>query len=371
MTFFKWSRTFAISRKEFFHIFRDPFTLGMAFVLPLLVVIIFGYAMEFNQNNVEVSFLDLDRSQSSRSLLEKMSSSSYFRLKQVRSPEEGMKSVKSNNSKAFIYIPPHFDKNIRSDVSEKIQVLIDGTDSAAAGVIQRYLIQITNNMSIKVHRNSRVSSSPFVSRYLFNPELNSKWFSIPGIMVVIMAILCTLLTSLTIAREWEKGSMELLLSTPVKPLEIILGKLFPYATLNLISVVTVYVLARLWFDVPFRGSHLVFLFACFIFLTGYLALGLAISVILRQQLTAMQAAMIIGLLPTNLLSGFIFPVENMPQGFQWLASIFPVRWFMIVTRDQFLKGSSLVQLSFPIIAMGVASVILVCIAVVKFKGDLD
>ncbi|MCB0377199.1 MAG: ABC transporter permease, partial [Bdellovibrionales bacterium] len=145
----------------------------------------------------------------------------------------------------------------------------------------------------------------------------------------------------------------------------------PYAIITLASVFTVYVLARLWFEVPFRGSHIVFILACLIFLTGYLALGLVISVVLRQQLTAMQAAMIVGLLPTNLLSGFIFPIENMPQGFQWLTSIFPVRWFMLIAREEFLKGSSFIQLAVPILAMGVASIILTGLAVIKFKGNLD
>ncbi|MCB0378956.1 MAG: ABC transporter permease, partial [Bdellovibrionales bacterium] len=229
MKSFRWSRTRAIAKKEFFHILRDPFTSGMAFILPLLVVVIFGYSMEFNQNNIDTAYLDLDVSPSSRLLLEKMNASGYFHLRAVRSPQEGMASVKSNQSKAFIYIPHEFDKKIQTKVSEKIQVLIDGTDSAAAGVIQRYLLSISQNLSVQILQSSKKSMTPLVSRYLFNPELNSRWFSIPGILVVIMAMLCTLLTSLTVAREWEKGSMELLLSTPVKPLEIILGKLLPYA----------------------------------------------------------------------------------------------------------------------------------------------
>lgn len=371
MKLIKWSRTFAISKKEFFHIFRDPFTLGMAFILPLLVVVIFGYAMEFNQTNVDVSYLDLDNSPTSRLLLEKMVSSQYFRLHMVRSPEEGLNLVKASQTKAFLYIPPEFDKKVQSGISEKIQILIDGTDSSAAGVIQKYLLQVSQNLSLQIHQRTTPVTSPIVSRYLFNPELNSQWFSIPGIVVVIMAILCTLLTSLTVAREWEKGSMELLLSTPVRPLEIILGKLMPYAIMSLLSVATVYVLARLWFNLPFRGSHLVFLFSCLVFLVGYLSLGLLISVLLRKQLTAMQAAMIVGLLPTNLLSGFIFPVDNMPLGFQWFSSLFPVRWFMTISRDQFIKGSSLSQLPGPFLAMLVASVLLVLVAVKKFKGDLD
>ncbi|MCB0412702.1 MAG: ABC transporter permease, partial [Bdellovibrionales bacterium] len=261
--------------------------------------------------------------------------------------------------------------NVQSGKREKVQVLIDGTDSAAAGVINKYLVQISSDLSVRLMNRSFTPPVSFVSRYLFNPELNSKWFSVPGIAVVIMAILCTLLTSLTVAREWEKGSMELLLSTPVKPMEIIIGKLLPYAFLSLCSVLIVYVLARLWFDVPFRGSHIIFILSCLIFLVGYLAIGLVISVVLRKQLTAMQAAMIVGLLPTNLLSGFIFSVENMPLGFQWFASVFPARWFMSITRDQFLKGSNIFQLATPIIAMSIISVILVSVAVVKFKGDLD
>lgn len=371
MSHFKLNRSKAIAKKEFFHILRDPFTLSMAFILPLFVVFIFGYAMEFNQKNVDTAYLDMDKTPSSRFLLEKMKSGGYFRLKEVLSTTEGFDYVKSNQAKAFLVIPPDFDKSIQSGIQKKVQLLIDGTDSSAAGIINKYLNKITSDVASHVNVRRIPNLIKLKVRYLFNPELNSKWFSIPGIAGVIMGILCILLTSLTVAREWEKGSMELLLSTPVRPLEIILGKLIPYACISLGSVFIVYVLARLWFDIPFRGSHLIFILCCVVFLLGYLALGLVISVVLRQQLTAMQAAMIVGLLPTNLLSGFIFPVENMPIGFRWFASVFPVRWFMVTTRDQFLKGSDFFQLSTPFFAMGGVSVILVIVALIKFKGDLD
>jgi ABC-2 type transport system permease protein len=209
------------------------------------------------------------------------------------------------------------------------------------------------------------------TRYLFNPELNSRWFSIPGIVVVIMGILCSLLTTLTVANEWENGSMELLLSTPVKPIEIIIGKLIPYAAICLGSVIMVFVLARLWFDVPFVGSHLIFWGGCFIFLAGYLAFGLLISVLIREQLPAMQAGIIAGMLPTTLLSGFIYPIANMPEVFQKLTMFLPARWFMIISREQFLKGSDLYSLFVPLVSLMILTIFFIVLAVKMFKKDLE
>jgi ABC-2 type transport system permease protein len=209
------------------------------------------------------------------------------------------------------------------------------------------------------------------TRFLFNPELNSRWFVVPGLTVVVMAILSILLTALTVAREWESGSMELLLSTPLTPLEIIVGKLAPYAVLCILAVTMVFLIARFAFGVPFVGNLGVFAAGCGLFLATYLAQGVLISVVTRNQQVAMQLSMLSGFLPSQLLSGFIFPVASMPLFFRYFTMIFPARWFMYVARDTFLKGSGFPDLAGPFLAMGAICFWMIRQGTRKFKRNLE
>jgi ABC-2 type transport system permease protein len=194
---------------------------------------------------------------------------------------------------------------------------------------------------------------------------------VPGLNVIIMAILSILLTSLTIAREYENGSMELLLTTPVQPIEIIFGKLAPYFSLGVTTVVFIFLIARTAFGVPFVGNILVFGMGCFLFLMAYLALGLWISVTTKKQMVAMQMAMMMGMLPTQLLSGFIFPIESMNKGFQIFTMILPARWFMQISRDTFLKGTSVLSLWAPFLGLTIFCVFIIIAGTKRFKKDLE
>jgi ABC-2 type transport system permease protein len=206
---------------------------------------------------------------------------------------------------------------------------------------------------------------------LFNPELNSKWFIVPGIFVIVVGLISSLLTALTVAREWENGSMELLLSTPVRPMEIILGKIAPYLALSLAGVALVYGMARMVFGVPFMGSHLLFFLATGLFLAAAMAQGLVISVVTRQQQIAFQLVMNTGLLPIQLLSGFIFPVESMALPFQFLTGVIPARWYMTVTRALFLRAPSLAMIAPSLAALAALAAAFVALAWRKFKTDLE
>jgi ABC-2 type transport system permease protein len=252
-----------------------------------------------------------------------------------------------------------------------VQLLLDGADNSTVGAVSGYMgaIQTISNQRIADFDPPQAFS--LRTRYLFNQELNSRWFVIPGLTVVIMAILSVILTSLTVAREWENGSMELLLSTPVQPLEIIIGKLAPYGALGVIAVILVYIVARVGFHVPFVGNHFVFALGCILFLVTYLAQGLLISVTTRNQQVALQFAILSGLLPSNMLSGFVFPIESMPKFFQYFTMILPARWFMKIGRDTFLKGSSLMELSDAFIALALLMSYMIFMGVKKFKRDLD
>jgi ABC-2 type transport system permease protein len=279
--------------------------------------------------------------------------------------------LEAEKARALVVIPPGFQKDVLSNRLANIQVLIDGADNSAVSSISGYLGEIRARTARNLLGVRLAPPVELKTRFLFNPELNSQWFVVPGLVVVVMAILSVLLTALTVAREWESGSMELLLSTPVRPIEIILGKLAPYAVLGLGGVALVYTLARLGFGVPFRGSHFLFLLGSVLFLATYLSQGLLISVLTRRQQLATQIAMLSGLLPSMLLSGFVFPVDNMPLFFRYFTMLLPARWFMNIARDSFLKGSTFWDLRHSYFALFVLAIVFVSVAAKKFKKDVE
>ncbi len=365
------ARAFAIARKETFHILRDPFTLALALLLPVMMVTIFGLAIEFNVQNIHIAVYDGDKTQASRQLLDTLGSSKYFLLDRVKTQHDAIHLVDSELDRAALIINPQFEYNLLSGRGSQAQLILDGSDNSTVGSIISYFGTMQTMAARRITGEALEPPVKLKTRFLYNPELNSRWFVVPGLMVTVVAILAVLLTSLTVAREWENGSMELLLSTPVEPLEIILGKLMPYIGLGLGAVLFVYIIARVGFGVPFLGSHFVFLAGCLIFLSTYMAQGLLISVTTRNQQLSMQLALMSGLLPSTLLSGFIFPIESMPLFFQGLTAILPARWFMEISRDVFLKGSGFLDLKTPFIALSIICFVMVRIASRKFKKDVE
>jgi ABC-2 type transport system permease protein len=365
-------RVFAVLKKEIYHILRDPFTLMMALVMPVVMVLMFGSSIEFNVQNVPTICFDQSHSQSSRAFLRLLGSSKYFQLKYVDSISEGYRKMEKEEGRALIVIPPTFEHDLFCNNSGKIQLLLDGTDNTAVGAISGYIstVQAIANKIICGIQNPPAPVK-LVSRFIFNPELSSKWFIIPGLSAVIMAILSLLLTALTISKEWENGSMELLLSTPVRPFEIVFGKILPYAILGIFSVFIVYIVARTIYNLPFVGSYLIFGLGTLLFLFAYLGLGLFISTVVRNQQAAVQIAMMLGMMPSMLLSGFIFALEHMPVGFKYIASIFPARWYMQIARDQFLKGSNFNELWIPFTALFISVFVAIELCILKFKRTLE
>jgi ABC-2 type transport system permease protein len=361
----------AIAKKEVFHITRDPFTLALALLLPVMMVTIFGLAIEFNVRNIKLAVFDGDQTQGSRKLIETLSSSHYFIVDHSLNQKVAIHSLDSQKDRAALIIEKNFEYNLLSDRGAIAQLIVDGSDNSTVGSIIGYLGRIQTIAGDKITGKKNVKDIILKTRFLYNPELNSQWFIVPGLMVVIVAILSILLTSLTVAREYENGSMELLLSTPVEPVEIVLGKLTPYIGLGLSAVAFVYIIARVFFKVPFLGNHFVFLGGCFLFLSTYLAQGLLISVTTRKQQLSMQFAMMSGLLPSILLSGFIFPIESMPLFFRVLTAILPVRWFMEISRDVFLVGSGFYELRYPFLALTLICIFMITVASKKFKKDVE
>ena len=370
MKSFNIHRAYSIARKEVMHILRDPFTLSLALGLPVMLVTFFGYAIDFEVKDINLAVSDRDNGPSSRRLKEIFAASGYFRLVET-GPAGPVEMLDSNRASAALFIEPDFSKKIKGGSRVMAQFVLDGSDNSKAAAVMGYLPGIRRAAQIRMAATPPRERLSAETRFLYNPELNSRWFTVPGLAAIIIGLLAILLTALTVAREWENGSMELLLSTPVRPFEIIAGKLAPYGILVLAGVSFVYLVSRLVFGVPFAGSHLLFLAACLLFITAALSQGLLISVLTRQQQVAMQFSMISGLLPSMLLSGFIFPVESMPAFFQYLTMLLPPRWFMAAARGITLKGADLGELAVPFLALGLLSAGMLALAIKKFKTDLE
>lgn len=363
-------RILSIAMKEKYHILRDPYALIVAVVVPVFIVLVFGLVIDFDVRDIRLSYQDQDQTTFSRELLQTFDRSGYFILNEkVTTTEDAFLSLEEGRVKAHVLILPQTEKKHMGGETAEIQVLLDGADNSTSGVIVGYLSKL--NGYLNQNENRGETPELLHERYLFNPRLQSSWFVVPGLAAIILALISILLTALTVAREWENGSMELLLSTPVRPLEIIIGKMIPYLLIGLMALFLVLMAALFVFSLPFTGNLVVFLFASIIFLIGCLAQGMLISVVTRNQQLSMQVAMITGLLPSLLLSGFIFPVENMPVFFQYFTSILPARWYIEISRDIFLKSAGLSEIIFPLGVLLFLAILLVTVTGKKFKANLE
>lgn len=362
-------RALSVARKEARHVRRDYFTLVLALGLPTLMVLFFGYAIDFDVREVSVEVFDRDGTPASRAVAQAFAGSDYFR--EHYGTGDPALALSRERAKAAVVIERGFGRSVRAGGPAKVQVLVDGADNSTAGVLVGYLEALRPAVARRVDLPDPPPPASLSTRFLFNPGLDSRWFVVPGLAVIVMGMLAVLLTALTVAREWEVGSMELLLSTPVQPLEIVLGKLAPYVVLGVAALVFVYFVARLIFGVPFLGSHALFALLTLLYLAAMLSQGLVISVVTRQQQLAMQLALMSGLLPVQLLSGFVFPVQSMPAPFRLLTALIPARWFMEATRALFLKGSGSGEVARPMIALLLLSALFVTVAMRRFKKDLE
>jgi ABC-2 type transport system permease protein len=368
---FSLARAAAIALKEARHILRDPFTLGLAVGLPLLLVAIFGVAIELDAKDIRIAVDDRDRSETSRALVDIFRNSGAFLPHAVAAGSDVQRLLSSERDKAVLIVEPKLERMLAVGGRPRLQIIVDGSDNSVAFSILAYLSGLEATANARLAPRAPLSPVALKTRFLYNPELSTQFFIVPGLVVLVMGMISILLTAITVAREWENGSMERLLSTQLSPLDLIVGKLIPYLVLGLGAMVLIYGLARLGFGVPFRGSHLLFLAGCLLFQTAYLGMGLLISSLTRSQQVAMQASMLSGFLPIILLSGFIFPLESMPAGFRVLAGMFPAKWFMIICRGIFLKGAGIATLASPFLVLAVMDIAILAIAVLTFKTDLE
>jgi ABC-2 type transport system permease protein len=370
------ARVLSIARKELRHIVRDPFTLGMALGLPMIMLVLFGFAIDFDVRDIALTVIDRDQTKLSREMVDTIQGTGLFKVHEGSMAGSPTSDLDHERSKGVLIIEKGFAEDLRSDRHPKMQLLMDGADNSVAGTIGAYLAGLVPAAWNRLSADSPQGPPPKPPlsvrlRFLFNPELNSHWFMIPALSALIMGLVSSMLTAVTVAREWENGSMEMLLSTPVHPLEIILGKLLPYLVLGLGAAAAIFISGLTLFGVPFHGNILIYGLSCLLFLVPCLAIGLIISVTTRQQQMAMQMTMMITMLPNMMLSGFIFPVESMPRLFYLITFIIPGRWFIMLSRSLFLKDPGIKELALPLGVLVVWNFFFIRLALKKFKTDVE
>ncbi len=363
------NRFLAFLRKEFYHIFRDPRTLIILFGIPIAQLMLFGYVMTNEVRNVKVAIVDNSKDDLSKRLSQQLLSSGFFQLAAIPSSENEYESLfRSGRVKEIVVFEPDFARNLMKKGKAGIQVIADASEPNAAQLIVNYTTAIAN--SFVKNEFMKDQAPPGINikvRMLFNENMHDAYNFIPGLIAVILMLISAMMTAITIAREKEMGTMEILLASPLRPIQIILGKVVPYMLLSIISALVVLALGMIVFNVPVIGSFALLLAEILLYIFLALTLGILISTFVDSQLTAMAISGFVLMLPSILLSGFIFPIKNMPIALQIVANLMPPRWFIEINRTVMLKGGGLSEI-WPntLVLMGM-SALFIFISIRKFK----
>jgi ABC-2 type transport system permease protein len=374
-------RVKAIAVKELLQIWRDPRSLMIALLMPFTQMFLLGYGVTLDLKHIPVCTFDREASQNSQALLKHFQASSYFAIaRNVRTYPELVDAIDRSDCKIAVVIPPDFSERLNDTDHSSVQAILDATDDNTANIALGYALAVVSGYSSEVavdalSRSGRtlqqILPMAVQSRVWFNEDLESRNFIIPGVVAVIMALVGAQLTSLTISREWERGTMELLISTPVKPSELIIGKLAPYLAIGWIDAAFCLIIAALWFQVPFRGTIFTLFITTTLFLVVVLGIGYLLSVLIRSQIGASQIALLVTMLPTTLLSGYVFPIDQMPKVVQDITYLVYARYYVTIVKAIFLKGSDIPALMTPILFLLVYAVAVMVLAARAFHKRLD
>ncbi|OJW81247.1 ABC transporter permease [Thiobacillus sp. 65-1402] len=342
-----WERIYRMLVKEFIQVLRDPRMKALIFVMPVIQLIMFGYAVTTDVDHIKTAVCDLDKSPQSRALIERFTASGYFTVvDSTDRPERLGELLDRGQATIGIQINRGFADDLKSGRQAAIQTLVDGTDSNTGTVAMDYAQRITREFSRarvgpgELDQPAPPQTEPIElrSRAWFNPDLKSRYFNVPGVIAVVVLLISLLLTAMAIVREREIGTMEQLMVTPIRSFELILGKTLPFVLISFIDVLVVTAIGVSWFNVPIHGSLALLLFGAGLYLMSTIGIGLFISTISQTQQQALMSSFFF-YLPAVLLSGFMFPISNMPEPAQWLTYLNPLRYFLVIIRDIFLKGS--------------------------------
>lgn len=367
--------------KELLQFKRDPKMFMVVLIAPVIQLVFLGYAANRDIKNIETAVYDMDKSESSRRYTEMFGSSGYFDIKyKVNDYRELTELVDEGKAFTGIVIEKDFEKNISLQRSADVQIIIDGSDgnkaSIAAGYIQNISSDFSKEVSVEVMEKSGVKIPPFgsvetVSRVWYNPELSTRNYMLPGIVGLILIIITTSLTSLAIVKERELGTLEQLIVTPVKPYQMITGKLIPFAMLGIISMTLVLSVMIFWFGIKVKGSILFLFISSFIFMLSTLGLGLFVSTISKTQQQAMITAAFLVIMPMIFLSGFTFPIENMPVIIQYITYIIPLKYFFIIIRGVVLKGLGFYDLWKECLVLLFMGIVIMIFSSLRFSKRLE
>ena len=370
-----WERIYRMLVKEFIQVLRDPRMKALIFVMPVIQLIMFGYAVTTDVDHIKTAVCDLDKSPQSRALIERFTASGYFTVvDSTDRPERLGELLDRGQATIGIQINRGFADDLKSGRQAAIQTLVDGTDSNTGTVAMDYAQRITREFSrARVVPGELAQPAPpqtepieLRSRAWFNPDLKSRYFNVPGVIAVVVLLISLLLTAMAIVREREIGTMEQLMVTPIRSFELILGKTLPFVLISFIDVLVVTAIGVSWFNVPIQGSLALLLFGAGLYLMSTIGIGLFISTISQTQQQALMSSFFF-YLPAVLLSGFMFPISNMPEPAQWLTYLNPLRYFLVIIRDIFLKGSGWDILWPQFAALAVLGTALLTMSSLRFK----
>lgn len=375
----RWHRLIAVARKEVLQIARDIRSLSIVVLMPVILMFLFGYGVSLDIKHIPTYVLDRENSPASQELIERFAASEYFDLlRATDNYEEIVRAIDAGRCQLGLVIPHDFSRRLAAGGTVSVQALVDATDDNTANVIVSYSEAVMGGYSREAQldwlgrQGQHELRAPLAvePRTWFNEEMESSAFIVPGVVALVMAVVGTFLTSLTIAREWERGTMEQLVSTPVTAPEVMLGKLAPYFAIGLFDVLLCAGIGVWWFRVPFRGTLTTLLFSSSLFLTVVLAQGYFISVITKAQLAASQVALVSTFLPAFLLSGFLFAIEQMPAAIRGFTHVIPARYYVSILKSVFLKGAPVSLLRDELLALGLFAAVLAIVATRAFRKRL-
>lgn len=367
------NRFIGFIKKEFFHILRDPRTLIIILGMPVAQLLLFGFVIRTEVKDVKIAVYDQSKDDVTTRIVNKLTSSGYFMLNRNLESDQGIEEIfKAGEIKEVIVFEPKFAQKMEREGSATIQLLADASDPNIARMVTMYTQNIVQTFLKNEYPKGAMPMQivPEV-RMFYNEETRSVFMFVPGLMALIMMLISAIMSSISITREKELGTMEVLLVSPLKPIQIILGKVAPYLFIAFFDAVLIILIGNLVFGMPINGSLSLLLAECFLFIFLALSLGILISTIAPNQLIAMFISMVGLLLPTVLLSGFIFPIENMPKVLQWFSAIMPARWFNEIVKNIMLKGVGISYVYKETLIMIGMTIIIVFASVKKFKIRLD
>ena len=359
-------------KKEFLHILRDPRTIMILLLMPVIQIILFGFALSTDIKNVSVAILDNSRDQITTKMVERLSASSYFNVTRMVSSEREIEGLMQSGAVGVVVIfGNNFEESVIHEGRGAVEVIVDGTDPNTAATILNYTSAIMSSAAAEIPgvSQSGIVINPNI-RMLFNPQMKSAYNFVPGVMGLILLLICTMMTSISIVREKETGTMEVLLVSPMKPIYIILSKAVPYFVVSMVNLTTILLLSRFLLGIPIEGSVFWLVMVSLVYIFLALSIGLLVSTIAETQVAAMLISGMVFMMPVLLLSGMIFPISNMPDILQWVSQIIPAKWYIASVRKIMIEGLSISSVLYELGVLIFMGIVVLTVSLRKFKQRL-